>query len=118
MRRMKRILALIVVLAMVLASTAFADPIEVKASIVTPSLAFSGTTAQCSVSVSDAGKPIFVTMKLYQGSTLMSSWSKSGTGYVYLYKTKTVTKGKTYTLKVSGTINGAAFTAPTITRTC
>ncbi len=118
MRKIKGILTLIVIVAVMLSSVVLADPVEVKASIITPSLTFSGTTAQCAVSVSDAGKAITVTMKLYQGNSLISSWSKSGTGYVYLYKTKTVTKGKTYTLKVSGTINGVAFAGPTITRKC
>ena len=57
-------------------------------------------------------------MTLYHGSTPVGSWSDSGTSYVDLYGTCTVVKGESYTLVISGTVNGTPFSTTPITKTC
>ncbi len=77
---------------------------------VIPMLSFTGTTANCKadVTASRTSDEIDVTMILWQGDTQLKSWSASGTGSVFLSKTYSVEKGKTYTLTVDATINGSA----------
>lgn len=89
-----------------------------RATVCTPELTFNGTTASCYVSITDFGKSITATLELWQGSTRVAQWSGSGTSRLIISETKAVTKGKTYTLKVSGTINGEAFTGASISATC
>jgi len=54
---------------------------------------------------------------LKQGSTVIASWSDTGTGILTLSGTATVVSGITYTLTVSGTINGVPFAPASITKT-
>ncbi len=89
-----------------------------NAAVITPSLTYNGTTANCRVTIRDFGKTIATTMELKQGSTVIASWSDSSTSVLNLSETVTVTSGQTYTLRVSGTINGTAFTTVQISKTC
>ena len=111
---MKRILFLMMVLILLFSSVVYAATVAVG----TPSLTFSGTTATCKITVIQSGKPINVTLELYQGSTLIDSWTKSGSGTVRVTGTHSVTSGVTYRLEASGTINGVPFTATPVTKTC
>ena len=83
-----------------------------------PILSFDGTTANCSVSITAIGKPITATLELWHGSTRVAQWSDSATSRLIIDEDCTVTKGQTYTLKVSGTINGVSFTGTPVTGTC
>lgn len=94
------------------------DDIPLPVTVASGSLTFSGTTATCSGSVSDLNKTIVATMTLYHGSTPIASWSESGTSYVDFYGTCTVTKGQSYTLIISGTVNGIPFSTTPLTKTC
>lgn len=94
------------------------DDIPLPVTVATGSLTFSGTTATCSGSVDDLNKSIVATMTLYHGSTPVASWSENGTSYVDFYGTCTVTKGQSYTLIISGTVNGTPFSTTPITKTC
>ena len=80
------------------------------------SLSFSGGSASCSASISDAGKTISATMELWHGSTMLASWSDSDTSSVQLSGSINVNSGQTYTLVVYGTINGVYFELPPLTR--
>ena len=80
-------------------------------------LSFSGTNANCNSSVRGRGT-INATMELWQGTTLVASWSCSGTGYVAFHETATAISGKSYSLKLSGTINGTSFNATPSNGTC
>ena len=71
-----------------------------------PTLTFDGATANRSVSITALGKPITATLELWQGSTRVASWSDSATSRLIIDEDYSVDKGKTYTLKVSGTIDG------------
>lgn len=124
---MKRILALALAFILVFSiipvshaeevTTPADDPIILEI-LATGGLSFSGTTAICSGSVTDNNKSISATMTLYHGSTPVGSWSESGTSYVDFYGTCTVTKGQSYTLIISGTVNGTPFSTTPITKTC
>lgn len=88
-----------------------------QANRVTPNLSFSGTTANCSVTVKGSGT-INATLELWQGSTLVASWSGSGTNRVSISGSASVSHGQTYTLTVSGTVGGVAIQAVPVTKTC
>lgn len=111
----KRFFAIALLLILMLATTVHA--VEPRASIV-PGLTFTGTTANCSVTVISNSDEIEVELSLWNGSSLVASWEDSGTTYVTISKTCAVTDGETYTLKVNGTINGTAFAEQSVTRTC
>lgn len=112
----RRLCALAAVLVLVMTMTAHAAPAR------TPrpngSLTFSGTTATCSTTLSDYGKEIDVELQLWQGSTLVASWPASGTSKISVEGTCQVTKGQTYSLLVTGTVGGQAYTSPSVTKTC
>ena len=111
---MRRILAFSITFILLFSVAAFAATTAVGA----PSLTFSGTTANCEITVTQSGKPIDVTLELYQGSTLIDSWTKSGSSRVKVSGSATVSSGLSYRLEAYGTINGVSFTAPTVTKTC
>lgn len=114
----KRILAIALVLALAVGITAQAASLRVPR--LYPNLTFSGTTATCTASLrtDKASDAISMTVKLWQGTTCLKTWSTSGTGSVSLSKTATVSKGKTYKLTVDSKINGVAQSQQSITRTC
>lgn len=110
----KRIIALALVFMLVFSMAANAAVQEVK---VTPTLSFSSTTATCKVTIYEPGADIEVTLTLYRGSTVVDSWTGSGVSYVSINETCKVTGGKTYTLKVSGTVDGEEITG-SVSGTC
>lgn len=111
----KRLISLLFVFVMVMSLTANA---ALQATRVVPTLTFSGTTANCEAIVTDSGKVIDATMELWCGSTLVDSWSGTATSRLALTGTRSVVSGRTYTLTVSGTVNGVAFTGTPISKTC
>ena len=112
--KMRRVIAFIIAFVFLFSTVAFAATIAVGK----PSLTFSGTTANCSITVTQSGEPISVTLELYQGSTLIDSWSKSGSSRVKVSGSATVSSGLSYRLEAHGTINGVPFTATPVTKTC
>ena len=85
-----------------------------------PNIAFSGTTATCTVSVNgdSANDSISLTAKLYQGNECIATWTDSGNGKLRFSRTKTVQSGKTYKLTADVTINGTALGTTSATGTC
>ena len=114
----KRVLALTLVLALVLGISAQAA--QTRSYQISPSLSFTGTTANCAVVVygEDNNDAISITAKLYQGSTCVKTWNTSGTGVVQLSKPVAVEKGKTYKLTADVTINGVKQATKSTTATC
>jgi len=110
--------AFICVLAVAFAMGITATAIGLRATRITPTLTFSGTTATCEVRISAIGKEIDATLALWYGDTLVDSWSKSATSLLFISETHTVIRGRTYTLKVSGNIDGVAFTGLPVSATC
>lgn len=112
----KRIITLVLILALALSMTAHAA--EPRVTKVLPTLDFSGTTANCQVIVTDSGKDIEVIMTLYHGLTRIDYWTGSGTSYVKVTGDCKVTDGTTYRLVITGTIDGVPFTATEVVGTC
>lgn len=115
MKKIALLLAVILVISMPLSVSA-----ATRALSIYPKLNFTGTTAECEVTVVGNGTSeyIEVTMKLMRGSYCEASWSASGYGYVNMYKEDSVTKNLTYTLVVEVTVNGAASSPVSVSGTC
>lgn len=116
----KRIVSLAAVMALLVVMSASAVAVEPRLTVSTPSLTFSGTTANCSVIVrASSGDEIDATLSLYRGSVLVDSWPGEGTTAVYISGSCSgLTKGVTYTLKVSGTVDGVSFSGTPVSATC
>lgn len=93
------------------------DPV-IEELVISGSLNFSGTTAYCSGSVTEPGKYIHATMTLSHGSTVVGSWMAGGSSIVNLSGSCAVTKGESYTLVISGTVDGVPFSSTPYTKTC
>ena len=115
---MKRRIFLMLLVVVMLFSASTQAYAATQAVTVTPTLTFSGTTATCKVNIYKYGKSINATLELWRGNTLIASWSDTATSHLLISETKTVVKGQTYTLKVSGTIGGVSFTGTSVTKTC
>lgn len=116
---MKRhILALGILL--VLALTVSVQAIEPQAVSSKPVLSFEGTTALCYVKCKGGSDSdtVEATLTLYQGTTYVDSWSNSGKGSVTISEECTVKSGKSYTLKLTYSINGASKPSVSTTATC
>ena len=109
---MKKFIIVGMLLVLLLSNTVYA------AQTVQPTLSFSGTTANCSVTIRAKGKAIDATLELWQGSTMVASWHKTGTSSVTISETYNCTSGVTYTLTVTGTIGGQTIIAIPVTGNC
>lgn len=93
--------------------------VSARVPVVSPSVTFNGTEATCFVRIT-ADRPadeISATMELWQGNTLIDSWSGTGTWSLKMEKTATVAKGKTYDLVINYSVNGVEKTPVSTTRT-
>lgn len=95
-----------------------ANAVQMRILRPTVTLSFSGTTANCSAIVTDAGKELVITLELWHGDDLVDSWPASGNGKVAVQGSCRVVKGETYTLIVTGTANGSPFSSTPFSRTC
>lgn len=111
----KRAILLIVCFLLVCTTVVYAAEPRIAA---VPKLSFSGRTATCICNVSEAGKTLQVTMELWDGSSLIDSWYKTGTSKVMMNETSSVTRGHAYTLSVSVMINGVSYGPYSITKKC
>ena len=115
---MKKVaLILAVILALYIPLTVQAATRELS---VSPTLSFCGTTATCKATVTgdNTSQYIQVNMKLMYGNTTVASWSGSGYGYVYLSKTATAVSGRTYKLVVQVTLDGVVKDPVYVTKAC
>lgn len=78
----KKAMSLILALILLLSCSATAQAISVQAATPSASITINGTTATCRVSIAKPGKSIHATLQLWQGSTMLDSWSGSGTSYL------------------------------------
>lgn len=114
----KRVFPLVSLLLLTLSLTAHAaEPYALTAN---PDLSFEGTTAVCSVSCrgEKTTDKIVATLTLYQGNTVVDTWSDSGTFRVALSGECNVKSGVAYKLVLSWSVNGEAQTDLTVTGTC
>lgn len=112
----RRLIGAAAVLCLLLAVTA--NAVQMRSLRPRVTLSFSGTTANCSAIVTDDNKELDVTLELWHGDDLVDSWPASGTGSVSVKGSCRVVKGETYTLIVTGTADGKAFSSPPFSRTC
>ena len=119
MNQKTRITLLVLTLLLAFGSVAFAAAPDTSGinAIVEPNMVVTGTTVKCTGQVKQIGASIDATLELWQGSTLIESWNKTGSTIVAFSETETIVHGLTYTLTLSGTINGVPFTPRSITRT-
>ena len=96
--------------------TAYA--VDMRAYYGTPTLTFNGTTATCEYEIHSLGDTIAVTMNLWNGDTLVKSWTEVGQDVVSVSKTCTVSRGKTYVLEVSGAYGSSLFGPFTVSKRC
>ncbi len=117
----KRYIQILVVLVLVLSLTAnvYAGEsyVEENRSVGLPAITVIGNTAKCKATVNYQGLYINATLELWQGNTLVASWTNSGMDSVTVSGNATIIHGLTYTLTVSGTAGGVEFTPRSITRT-
>ena len=78
-------------------------------------LTFNGIQANCHAEIWGSGY-IEATMELWQGNTMLFSWSASNNLYIILDKYCDVLVDYSYTLKLNGTISGVAFPELKVTR--
>lgn len=114
----KRIIPLVLLLAMLLSLPAYA--VSPRVMTILPAISFNGTTANCRVSVSAdrSTDQISAVIQLWNGSTRIARWTDSGTGYLLFSNSATVSKGKTYELTVDVKINGVSKPQVSIEGTC
>ncbi len=113
---LKRLISVFLCIALLCPLSVYAA--EPRYSVSQPTLTFSGTTASCIFSYVKYGKYIEVTMELWYGNTLMDSWTAEGNHTVSLSETCSVVRGRTYTLKITGTVGGEAISCTPVTKTC
>lgn len=115
MKKIALLLALVLLVLPITANAATPRIIGIK-----PGIAFDGTTANCTVSVTGETMKdkIEVVVKLWQGNRCIATWNASGTGFLNFSKTKIVTKGVEYTLTADVTINGTKYPTVSFTSLC
>ena len=112
---------LIVVLIISIAIPIIGTATETRAMTIIPGLSFSGTTANCEVTVACdyTTDKISATMKLWEGNFCIATWTASGSGSLSMEKTKSnCTEGQEYTVTVDVVINGVSKPRVHIKRTC
>ena len=105
-------------LVFVLMLSTVASAAEARAAKAVPSLSFEGTTANCAVSITDLGGEIKATLTLWNGNRVIDSWSGEGTSILHINGSCVVVKGVSYTLRVTGTIDGVPFETSAVYGTC
>ncbi|MBR0130369.1 MAG: hypothetical protein IJM08_03605 [Firmicutes bacterium] len=115
---MKRKISVILVIIMVFSAIANAHA-ATNAIGKSSTLSFSGTTANCAASISQAGASCTLTVELYRGGTRVAYWYDADIGSASVSDTVSgCISGQTYTLRVSGTVDGVSVYYSPITKTC
>ncbi len=97
-----------------------AQALEPRVANCSLSLTFDGTTAICEAicTGNSSTDQVKATIELYQGNTYLASWSNEETYFVAVSGQRGVTRGKSYTLKLTYTINGVAQPEQSVTKVC
>ena len=93
---------------------------ETRSAVVAPGLSFNGTIATCVIQVEAdyESDRIEVYAELCEGSTVVASWNEAEMEYVDVSYRVSVTRGKTYTLRIYATVNERDLPVAYITRKC
>ena len=92
---------------------------ELRGITTKPRISFNGTTAICTAACygDHSDDVINATLTLYQGSTYVDSWSNSGVDSVSVRGEGKVKSGKSYTLKLTYSVNGVSKPSVSATAT-
>lgn len=113
----KRFAPLVLVFVLILSLSANAAAPRAEAGIL-PSLTFTGTTANCSVTITAPGKDIEATITLWYGNRVIDSWSGSGSSLIAISGSAGVIMGEEYVLRVTGSIDDVPFDVVRVSGTC
>lgn len=114
---MKRVLALLFAVLTVMLLCIVPAAASTRAADSTTTLTFDGATANCSFKITKLGKQINAILQLWQGNTLLDSWSGSKVSVLSLSGTHSVVHGQIYTLQVICTVDGASYYVAPVSRT-
>ena len=114
----RRILAMF--LAMLLVAIIPVSAATPRATGAVPTLTFSGTTANCGITVmaDNTTDTIEVTLKLWHGTRCLATWTADGSGYLRVRETATVTSGLTYRLTADVVLNDVAQPQTSVSARC
>ena len=109
----KRIAALFLIIVFL-----FTQPLIAHASTralnINPRINFDSNTVNCTVAISsDVGYSIVAYISLYEGNTLIKTWYRTGTEFLFFADSVHALNGYRYTLEVDATIAG--IKQPTVT---
>ena len=91
---------------------------QARADSVMPSINFSGTTANCSVTISAIGKNINANLELWCNGSMVDSWSKSGYHTIVITGSHYGISGREYVVKVTGTIGNDSIVSYPVSAVC
>lgn len=116
----KKAIPFLLFLVLLFAQPVYAEAASQRIATIWPSMAFDGTTARCSVSVTADyfTDDIEIVVKLWRNGQCIKTWEDSGTGYLIFDRTTTVTKGYTYTMTVDATLDGVVQPTVSVAGTC
>ena len=102
---MKRMFVLLLIMALLLSTAVYA--VEPRGTINPPSLNISNSVATCTYRFSsdNSSDKVNVTLRLYRGQTLVTSWTGTGYGSIYMNKTYIAVSGATYQLTANVYVN-------------
>lgn len=117
MRRSILVLLVVAMMAGIIAVPAMAA--EPRATTAIAGLDITGTTATCSLraSADNSTDTLKAIIRLYRDGTCIATWSGSGSGSLYMTRTKTVTTGHTYKMTVDLTVNDADYPVADVYKT-
>jgi hypothetical protein len=116
----KKAIPFLLFLVLLFAQPVYAEAASPRTATIWPSMAFNGTTAQCSVSVTadHFTDDIEIVVKLWRNGQCIKTWEDSGTGYLIFDRTTTVTRGYTYTMTADVTLDGALQPTVSVSKEC
>lgn len=116
----KRIFSLAALVVLILSATVSA--VDTRESTPHPTLTFNGTTATCAFSIraESSSDKINATIKLWDGSTCLKTWTDSSTNYLFFSEThsKGIQTGKSYKMTVDYTIAGKSYPQLSVSAVC
>ena len=119
MKRVKIVILVLQLLVLLFSASAFASNSNPSAeinSIGYPQYVLNGDELSFNATISEPGR-IVATLVLSRGGVVLSTWIKTGYSFVKISGSYNVTSGNTYTLTLSGTVNGIEFNPTSVTVT-
>lgn len=113
----KRILSFVIAL-ILLISLSVPVFAQARADSVHPSITFSGSTVNCSVTISGINKNINANLELWCDGRMVDSWSKSGQHALIITGSHYGISGREYVVTVTGTIGNDAIVCYPVSGIC